>query len=199
MMPDAAISQNAPLSEILDRIERNVDGDRVSLGSLFQHFGRKTFGPFLLLAALIAILPIIGALPGVSLTMAALALFVSVQMLIGGQTLWLPRRILDFSFRRQHLDGAIHRAKPWAKRIEVAFRPRWRFLMSAPFVWFEGLLATVLAIGMAFGALVPGGIVPPAVPMLILGLGLTTQDGLLIVASFALTLLLFAIGGWVIF
>ena len=171
----------------------------MSLGSLFQHFGPKTFGPFLLLAALIAILPVIGALPGVSLTMAGLALFVSVQMLIGCRTLWLPRRILDFSFRRDHLDGAIHRLKPWAKRIEVALRPRWRFLMSAPFVWLEGLLATVLAIGMALGALVPGGIVPPALPMLILAVGLITQDGLLIVASFALTMILVAIGGWVIF
>ena len=71
--------------------------------------------------------------------------------------------------------------------------------MSAPFVWLEGLLATVLAIGMALGALVPGGIVPPALPMLILALGLITQDGLLIVASFALTMILVAIGGWVIF
>ena len=185
---DETPSTPSSLSGVLDRLQDRGGGATVSVGDLLRAFGRPAFGPVLLVPSLIAILPVIGALPGVSLSMAAMSVLLTVQMLFGRSVPWLPQKLRDISLPADKLDTAIDVARPWVKRLEKLFKPRWTFLAEPPFRWLEALLANVLAAGMMIGALVPGGIVPPAVAMIVLALGLTTKDGLVVFVALVSTL-----------
>jgi hypothetical protein len=49
------------LEELLERVcEAPAEGDSVSLDSILKMVGRRSFGPLLLLAGLVMILPVIG-------------------------------------------------------------------------------------------------------------------------------------------
>ncbi|WP_306117999.1 MULTISPECIES: exopolysaccharide biosynthesis protein [unclassified Roseitalea] len=184
------------LVDLLERIQACRTGERISVGTLMERLGRATFGPALLLPALLAVMPIIGALPGVSIVMALIVLVFALQMLFGLQKPWLPRRLSTMTLPKSKLDAAIEAIKPWALRLERVLRPRWGFLTEPPLSWFGALVATCLALAMTIGALVPGGIVPPAIAMLILAVGLTVRDGLFIALSVASTLGMFGAGAW---
>lgn len=193
-MTDAA--PHRPLSDILERLQDPELGGKVTIGELLDHFGRSTFGFVLALPALIAILPIVGALPGVSLTMAALALLLAGQMMFGLKRPWVPARIARISLPTGKLERGIEAVKPFVEWLERVFRPRLTVLTSNGFLWLNATLAIALAVAMTIGALVPGGIVPPAVAMLILSLGLTMRDGLLVLVSIIAFFALIGLGVW---
>ena len=176
-------------SEVLDTLEGAGSAERLSLGDILDSFGRRAFGPFLLVPALIAVLPVVGALPGVSLVTAGVELVVAGQLALGERRLHLPKRVRAIVIPRRALSFSIRMLRPMAHTIGRLVRPRLRGLTNGGARVAVGALAVILAVLMLVGALVPGGIVLPALGMIILGLGLTSQDGALILAS-----LTFAVG-----
>jgi hypothetical protein len=195
----AALDQptDAPLSflDVLDTIERAGQADRVNLGEILDSFGNRAFGPFMLVPALVAVLPVVGALPGVSLVMAGVELVVALQFVLGERRLHLPKRVRQLAIPRRALSFSLRMVRPVAKWAGKVVKPRLRLLTDGGRL-ATGALAVLLALLMFVGALVPGGIVPPALGMIVLGLGLTSQDGVLIVGSLTFAVASIALGLW---
>ena len=177
-----------PLVDMLDRLEQAGAGNSITFGEILDVFGKRSYGPVLLIPSLFAILPVVGALPGVSILTAFIALFVSVEMTMGRKHPWLPNILLRRNFRRAHIATAARWSKPKAAWIERWIHPRLEFLARPGFAWLTSVTALILSVGMLIGAIVPGGIVPPALVMILLALGLTTYDGVLILISAGLAL-----------
>ncbi|SMP71332.1 Exopolysaccharide synthesis, ExoD [Desulfonatronum zhilinae] len=79
------------LEQLLDRIEEVASGrNRVSLGSIVEAVGSRSFGPLLLLAGIILASPLSG-IPGMPTTMAVVVLLIAIQLLIGRKHLVLRR------------------------------------------------------------------------------------------------------------
>ena len=91
---------------------KDNDKDAVTLGALIDEIGTRSFGPLLLLAGLVTVMPIVGDIPGVPTVMALLVLLVAGQLLLGREHFWLPRWVLDRRVRRDRLV----RALGWLRR-----------------------------------------------------------------------------------
>lgn len=183
--------------EVLDTIKNAGSADKVQLGEILDRFGRRAFGPFLLVPALIAILPVIGMLPGVSLAMAGIEIAVSLDLVLGKRGLKLPKRVRSLSVPRKTLSRSVELARPFAKWTSKIVRTRLTAIVQGEARFLVGALALLLAVLMLIGALVPGGIVAPAIAMMILGLGLTSHDGVLVLLALLIALgSMGAIGWW---
>jgi hypothetical protein len=95
------------LEGMLDQLARASDGSGpVSVGELLDAIGQRSFGPFLLVPALIAFTPL-GGIPGLPTALAAVVIVVAGQLLIGMKQFWLPSILLRRSIERQRLRTSI--------------------------------------------------------------------------------------------
>ena len=66
--------------------------------------------------------------PGMTWLSATLVLLISLQMAVGQRRPWLPKRLLDVTFSRDHVLKGISALRPWARRIDALLKPRLTFL-----------------------------------------------------------------------
>jgi hypothetical protein len=177
------------ITEVLDVIEGAGQRDKVSLGEIFDSFGRRSYGPMLLVPALVAVFPVVGALPGVSITTSVIDLVFAIQLLLNQDGPKLPKLLRSIEVPRRALNFGLRWARPVAKRINPFIKSeRLAWLTEKPFKFANGALAVFVALAMCAGSLLPGTILPPALAMIILALGLTSRDGVLVLLAAALAL-----------
>ncbi len=164
-----------------------LEDDRLTVDELLDAFGERAFGPLLFAPAFIAVAPIIGMLPGVSLTMAALMTLFSLQLALGLRRPWAPAPLRRASLPGGAVVRALDAVGPTARLICRVFKPRLQFLARRPWVHLTGLIALLAALLTCIGALVPGLIVPPAVVIILVALALAAQDGATLLIAYALT------------
>lgn len=175
------------LEEVLDRLQNARDGGEMCFDDVLAAFGPRAFGPLLLVPALIAVLPVIGALPGVSWGCAFLVVLVSIQFVLSSRKMWVPGFLRRAHMPDAKFDAVLEKLRPWFRRIGVLFEPRLEFLLHPVVVWFVALLCLVLGLAMFVFSLIPGGIVIPAASVLLIALALTTHDGLVLLFGFVIS------------
>jgi hypothetical protein len=162
----------------LRALKQAAQSERVSLGTLIDQLGQRTYGPLLFTIGLIALSPI-GAIPGASVVCATLIVLLAVQMSFGNRAPWVPGML-----RRLEVDGdfsrrSIERLEPYVKWLDRLTRARWTALLSRPALHAVVLGLCALAVLMYPLALVPWGVLPVAGAITVIGLGLLTADGLI--------------------
>ncbi|MEM1149597.1 MAG: exopolysaccharide biosynthesis protein [Pseudomonadota bacterium] len=170
------------LSSLLRSLMEETSGDVVTARDMLNAVGRRSYGPILLLLGFIAISPLT-IIPGATWLVALLILLISVQIVIGMRYPWVPRRLLDFEFRREDLLRGVEMSEGYVRRIDAVLRPRLTFLTDPPFAQ----LIALVCIGAALISF-PLGFIPfapllPGIAVLLFGLGLTARDGFVLVAA----------------
>lgn len=85
------------LEGLLDELESTSDGTgSVSVEELVGAIGDRSFGPFLLVPALIALTPL-GGIPGLPTFLALVVILVAAQLLLGMRRFWLPHFIFGLA------------------------------------------------------------------------------------------------------
>lgn len=174
----------ATLHELLDDLVENTDGDKTTVGELLDALRQRTFGPLLLIPAIIAVAPT-GAIPGMSIVTGTMILLVSMQMLVGHEHVWLPDRVLSFEMSRGTLKNATAKAKPWAKWLESYLGQRWSILVEPPATYALAAVCALLAVSMFPLALLPFAVAVPGAAIALIALGLTLKDGILVCGGYA--------------
>ncbi len=171
------------LADMLERVSAlSAENDKVTLAAVLAVIGRRAYGPLLLVIGLISISPLTAA-PGATWLAAAITLALSAQMAVGAPHPWLPSNALTARIPGKMLRRAATAAMPWARRIDIALRPRLTWLVDPPFV-FGTALACVAAALITFPlGLIPLAPLAPGSAICLFGLALMTRDGL--VASLA--------------
>lgn len=182
------------VSDILDKLERLADQQsRVSLEDAVAAFGNRSYGPFLLVPALIEISPI-GGIPGLPTVLAAIIILFAVQMLIGRQHLWLPHVI----GKRAAAAGTVHRAtaklRGVASMADRWFHGRLPALTQGPFVRLAALATIALALTVPPLELLPFASTAPMAAIAAFGLALLVRDGALMIAAILLAGVAVAVG-----
>jgi len=186
-------SAPSKLSEVLKTmIDKTEGSERVSLGDLFDALESRSYGPILLVPALIAIIPVVGGVPGVSILAGSLIILIAAQAAAGRSQPWLPGKLLSFSFPRKRLVRGYENVGPWIRRSERLVQRRIPALTETPFVRIIAACCVLLGILFYPLALIPFAVLVPGLGVCCLALGLTTRDGYLIVAG--LTVFAFATG-----
>lgn len=179
--------QDYSLAGLFDEVLANAEGEEVSFGEAVATFRQQAYGPFLLVPSVIALAPIIGAIPGISILTATLILLIAVQMLVRRSHPWLPASLRNFSLTREQLETALNTMRPYLDAMDRWTRPRLLFLSEYPFYLLIPIVCILLALLMYPLALVPWGVTLPALALTILSVGLTVRDGYVLAAGYAVT------------
>jgi len=175
------------LAGLFDEVLANARGSEVSFGEAVATFRQQAYGPLLLVPSIIALTPIIGAIPGISVLTATLIILIAAQMIVGRSHPWLPERLRNLSLDRDRLKQAISTMRPYLDAMDRWTRPRLRFLTEPPLYLLIPVVCILLALLMYPLALVPWGVTLPALALTVLSVGLTIRDGYVLAAGYAVT------------
>jgi|SRR5579871_2689776 len=173
MWKDANTSATAhvPTSQLFQAILKNAPADRVTAAWLLRSLGRRSFGMVMLLLGLVAMAP------GVSVIAGFLLAGLSFQMMMGRESMIVPRWIASRSMSTHRIARLIDRTTPVMKALETFIRPRWH----TPLIATKRLVGIVVLM-LAGSILIPiplSNIVPGAITMLV-AFAYLEEDGLLL-------------------
>ncbi len=163
----------------LDEAARKADAE-LTVGDAIDAFAARSFGALLTMVALVAALPVIGAVPGVSVATGALVILIAIQFLAGKRRPWAPERLRSLSVDAGTMRDVVRRMRPYAAWIDRFIRPRLTFLTDGP-VQQTVIALAAIALALLFfpAALIPGAVWAPALSVMLLGLALLGNDGVL--------------------
>lgn len=175
-------ASDAAISDRLDRLAEDAEqaaGDgSVTLYWMLEQLHERAFGLFLLVLALPCCIPFLYGVPQV---MSLPLMFVSVQILIGRQTPWLPAKLGQRSVAPSALRGISERAGPWLRRIEALSKPRLGALTRPPVDRLVG--AALVLFSASILVPLPSTNTVPGFAVVIVAMGLMQRDGLLVIAG----------------
>lgn len=172
---DLAISQQ------LAQLATEAPADTVTLDWVLHHLNERAFGLFLLVLALPCCIPFLYGIPQV---VALPLMLVSVQILMGRRSPWLPSKLGGRTVSKEGLHSLSERAGPWLRKIEAISRPRLTALSRPPLDRLVGLGLVLFSASILVP--LPGTNSVPGVAVVIISMGLLQRDGLLILLGLVL-------------
>lgn len=175
------------------RAAESSDG-KVTVGELLDRIGRRSFGPLLLLPALIAFTPL-GGIPVLPTVMATMVIIIAAQLVVGLEHFWLPEAFLRRSFEAKKLCTSADYLQRPARWVDRMIRPRLTRLTKEPFVHLAAVICILVALTVPPLEVVPFAGTVAWIAIGLFGLALIAHDGLLALIAFA-----FSLGaGWVVY
>lgn len=165
-------------SNLLAELRDAFPNEKITVQELIERLEGRAIGLLLLILALPMCIPNV---PGISTIFGVLIVAPGVQMVVGGKTLWLPRRVRAWSFPRDGFQRAIEVSTPYLRKIERFVRPRWSVFTRGPFAMLFGLQTLLMAFVLTLP--IPFGNWPPAMTVAMTALALLQRDGLLMLLS----------------
>lgn len=149
---------------------------QVKLNDVLALAQERIFGFLFVLIALPSALPVPAA--GYSIPFAIVIFLLAAQLVLGSHRPWLPTRLLNASVGLETAQGFAKAGIPWLKRFEAIARPRLNFICaSGAGQRLIGVAIALMAISMMIP--IPGTNTLPAIGIVITGLGLVEDDGIL--------------------
>ena len=168
--------QDMAISERLDQLAANAPTDTVTLSWVLDDLNERAFGLFLLFLALPCCIPFLYGIPQI---VALPMMFVSVQILFGRRSPWLPEKLGARTVSKDSLTGLAERAGPWLRRIEALSRPRLTALTRAPADRIVGLALVLFSASILVP--LPGTNTVPGFAVVSVSMGLLQRDGALVI------------------
>ena len=178
---NARESLHGALTRAVDQIE----GETITLRQLLELVGEHGL---LFLCALLTIpflIPV--SIPGVSTVFGAAIILIAIGITMN-RLPWLPSRIMDKELDAKRLTGILRRGIAIVARIEAYIRPRMEGLTEG------AVMGRVNGLALIFGGVLlmaPLGLIPfsntlPAFGILLLAVGMSQRDGLVVLAGYGM-------------
>jgi hypothetical protein len=175
-----------PFSEVLRALAASGE-EQLRVSEIVETFEERAMAAVMIFLGLLSLIPI----PGLTTATGVPMILVSLQLVGGRETLWLPSRVAAVGVDRANFRAGVERALVWVERAERLTRPRYLWATEELGERFIGLvcliMSCVLILPLWFGNFVPG------VAVILLSLALLQRDGL-----FVLLGTLTAIGAFVV-
>lgn len=176
------------LSDVLDRLEQSATGRKVTVEEVVEGLGHRSFAALMLVFSLISTSPA-SAIPGITAIVAAINFILVVQLILGRDSVWLPRLVTRRKMDRETLCKGIRWLRKPVRFVERFLKPRLTVLLHRPLLWVPLLLILGLTLFMPFMEAVPtSGSLASAI-IALFAAGLLTRDGVVVVAAMALLLM----------
>ena len=180
------------LSELLRHVSEQA-GDRITLGEIADAMADRSFGAFLVVFCLPNLIPLP---PGATFILGLPLVFIAFQMAFSRlDTIWLPRRLHDYSFDNKSFAGVLDKFLPWMTKAERLIKPRLWPHNARLYERVIGVFALVLALIIFLP--IPLGNLGPAYALALMGLGMTERDGFVIALGCAIGAAFSVIVGYV--
>lgn len=171
---------------LLLRLE-HFAGQQIQLSDLLVAMGDRSFGLAFMLFGFLA-----AALPAVICSIMSLPIILfSLQLLFGRVKPSIPNRFNQKKFSADTITLNIRKSLKWLNRLTLFAKPRLPFLNQLIFIRLAAFFCLILAIVI----LIPGPFTntPPGIAIVLFGCALAERDGILLLVSFALSILAFLI------
>lgn len=181
------------LEQLFSQLERAVSNQerpesRVSLALLIEAVGDRAFGPLMVVAGLITVMPLVGDIPGVPTLMALLVASSAGQLLLHRERLWLPKWMLRRSLSQHGFLKGLRRLYPLARWTDRLLMPRLTVLTRHVGLRCIALTCLAIALCMPLMEFVPFSATGAGAALTAFGLALIARDGLVALIALGMTL-----------
>jgi hypothetical protein len=148
------------------------DSPRISIHDITRAFGERAFGALMLCVGLLNLIP---WPPGGTTITGTPLLFITAQLAMGRDTLWLPKRICQASFDRGNFRSGLKRILPLLEKIERLTKPRLPWAVNSVAERLIGVVCCLLTCVLVLP--IPGGNLIPALVVVAFAVALVQRDG----------------------
>jgi hypothetical protein len=185
------MSRISCLAELLDAVEASVEKEQdISVDQIFDEIGHRSFGPFLLAAGLVLIVPGVGDIPGVTSTVGLAVLVVGGQILLGQKYIWLPRWLR----RRTVSDKKLCKAIGWLRKpagyVDRLLKVRLTWLTTGKGALAIAAISVVIALTAPLLEVIVFSAILAGAALTGFGLALVGHDGLFALLAYLFTALI---------
>ena len=160
--------------------------NQVYLADFLELTKERIFGFLFVILSLPSALPV--PAPGYSIPFGVLMFLLAMQMVLGAEEPWFPKRVRDYQLDLKKVQGLITKGVPWLQRLENLARPRLSYICTS----FGGraILGSAIALmSVSMMIPIPGTNTLPAIGIFIIGFGLQEDDGAICLAGLVVCLL----------
>lgn len=183
------------LAETLEEVLRDQNPEGPSISELTDAVGDKGFGLLLMLLSLPSALPI--PAPGYSIPFGIAMAIIAVQIFIGKQAIWLPRRIMRFRIHPKLATKMVGTGAAFLRRVEKLIKPRIRWMHSRA---GHSLLAVIILLMSLFMMIpIPGTNTMPAMAIFIIGVSMAEEDGFIAIGALLCAILAASVSGAIVY
>lgn len=162
--------------------------DNISLYDIKNLLHERGFGVILAVVAIPLCVPI-PVPPGYTTIFSIPVFFICVQMILGLDTPWLPKRLGQKKIKRSFLKLAVFKVTPILRKIEKFLKPRLTDIPPKYWEKFTGISSFLFNIVVFLPIPIPLSNFLPGVAILVMAIGLIGRDGLMIIMGFILGIL----------
>ena len=181
------------VEEVLGQLdELTTKSGEVCISDVLDDFGGRSFGPFIMLPALLELTPV-GGIPGVPTFLAALIALVAVQLLIGKEHIWMPGFLQNRAVESRKLHKGIAKLRGTAHSLDEHSHGRLKSMTQGVWVKIAALVVILLCMTVPPLEVLPFASSGPMLAIAAIGLALTVRDGVVMLVALALGIA--AIGG----
>jgi hypothetical protein len=175
----------APASVLLQDLRDHAPTEHFTLDWLTTNLQMQAFGAILFLLAVAA------ATPGIAMVAGPLLLVPALQMLLGRPTLVFPRWIAARPLRTSRLKAVLGRAIPLLRTVETIVHPRCRLPLTAT-KRIVGLMVILLTIRLIVSPIPLSNVLPAALIALV-SLGYLEDDGIIVIVGLGASVVVIAL------
>jgi len=172
-------------STLLQQVREGAPNGHFTLDWLMTSLRDQSYG------AIILLLGIAAAVPGVSLPAGLLLLIPTLQMIVGRPSPMFPRRIATRPLPTNKLCAALNRAIPILKVVETVVRPRWPMPLG-PTRRIVSSVVLLLTVRLLTNP-IPASNVLPAALISFISLAYLEADGLMLTIGLVMGILILAV------
>ena len=170
-------------SQDIKSLVENLAQQPLSIGDILAQTSERGFSLVIALLVLPFLFPMP---PGLTGPFGGACLILSLQMLLGRRSPWLPHKIAAYKFPRLFAQAILQNLQRITKILEKIARPRWKKIASHPWTWqFNGFCISWLTILLILPIPLTNPI--PTVAILLLTVATIESDGLLMCISYLIT------------
>lgn len=185
---DQSQTDDAPggVEDVLAELDDLAAGhSRVRVADVLDDFGKRSFGPFILVPALIELSPI-GGIPGLPTFIALFIAIVAVQLFMGRDHVWMPQFIQQRAVSGRRLHRAVGKLRRIAHWLDEHSHGRLEALTQGVWPRVAAVIIIVLCCTVPPLEFIPFASSAPMLAIAAFGLALTVRDGLLMLVALAL-------------
>ena len=167
------------LSAVFQELLQDCEQEELTYRQLVDHFARQGQPFFILVLSF----PFLLSAPGLSIPFGILVMIAGMRMAMGLE-LWIPKRWEEKKLPRSSMLKICRTALSVLSAVEKILHPRAGFLTEhRTLQQMHGLIIAICGFLLAL-PLPPGTNFPPALPIILLALGMLEYDGLFVVAGY---------------
>lgn len=179
--------KSSTLTDVLKEIEAEAIREQVSIGELIDSLRDRGFGVLIFIFSFIIFLPT-GFIPGLAAICAICVVLITLQMLAGRHTIWIPDRFKNIELGNETVMYGINKLMPVAKWVDKLTKPRFTILLSAAFTHTASVICLLFAIATIPLSFIPAVGTIMSLPILLFSLGFMIRDGLLMLMGLVVTI-----------